>query len=137
MQSEGNSSPVKWTSQTSRSSRSSFDSFKKTGAACNKVAVAEQLSSAPWAASRAPGSPRGFVINIFHVGRIVMVGHDDGFFTVFPGDNHQQVAFVGVTFLIVFPAAERRKIEIRFPSEKAVSPQIAFPAMPAASIVSR
>jgi len=42
------------------------------------------------------------------------------FFTVFPGDNHQQVAFVGVTFLIVFPAAGKEKNRNPFPSEKAV-----------------
>ena len=47
-----------------------------------------------------------------------MVRHDDRFPVVPARDNYQQVAFVGVTFLIIFPTAERRKIKIRIPVKR-------------------
>ena len=60
MQSEGNSSPVRCTSQTSQASRPARLSSRKTGAPSIRAAVAEWLSSAPAAASRAPLPPRAF-----------------------------------------------------------------------------
>ena len=60
MQSEGNSSPVRWTSHTSHPKRPARLRSRKIGAPSIKAAVAEWLSSAPAAAKRAPLPPRAF-----------------------------------------------------------------------------
>ena len=46
-----------------------------------------------------------------------MVRQDDGLRAVFPGDHDQDIAFMQLIFLVAFPPAEERKIEVRFPAE--------------------
>ena len=69
-------------------------SSRKIGAASISVAVAEWLSSAPAAASRGAVAAARLLVAVFHVGRVVVVGHDHRPATVAAGNDDQQVAFL-------------------------------------------
>ena len=118
MQSEGNSSPVRCTSQTSHPSWPVRLRSRKIGAPSIRAAVAEWLSSAPAAASRAPLPPRGLLVAVFHVGRVVVVGHDHRPAAIPAGDHHHQVAFFEPAILVAQPAAGPGKLEIGLPAER-------------------
>ena len=63
------------------------------------------------------------LIHVFHVSRIIVVGHDDGLAAVLPGDHHQDVALCGLAGLIAAPAAIDREIEHGLPAERQVAAQ--------------
>ena len=64
-----------------------------------------------------PAAPVRVAEAVFHVGRVVMVGHDDGAAAVAAGDDHDQVAFVGLVVLVLQPAARPGKVEVGLPAE--------------------
>ena len=66
--------------------------------------------------------------SLFHVGRVVVIGHDDGPAAIAAGNHDEQVAFVAC-LLVSQPAAPPGEIEIGLPAERQ-SPATARPVMP-------
>src|SRR5208337_5088642 len=52
-----------------------------------------------------PAAFAGVAVDVFHVGRVVVIGHDHGPAAILAGNHDHQVAFVGLALLVQFPAA--------------------------------
>ena len=74
----GYSSPVRWTSQTSRSSLPAAASGSRCSAASNSAVVAEWLSSAPRGGRAQRVAAALVVVDVLHVRGVVVVAHDHG-----------------------------------------------------------
>ena len=81
------------------------------------AAVAEWLSSAPAAAIRGAAAAVAVAVDVFHVGRVVVVGHDHGPAAVSAGNDDDQVALVGLAVLVALPAARPGEVEVGLPAE--------------------
>ena len=68
---------------------------------------------------RQPGAvaAAGLLVAVFHVGRVVVVGHDHRPAAIPPGNHHHQVALFELAFLIAQPAAGPGEMEIGLPAE--------------------
>src|SRR6202040_4411974 len=60
-------------------------------------------------------------VAVFHVGRVVVVGHDHGAATVAAGDGDQQVALLEMALLVAQPAARPGEVEVGLPAERQVA----------------
>ncbi len=69
------------------------------------------------------GDPRpadlagGIAVDVLHVGRVVVVGHDDRPAAVLAGNDHEDVALVGLAVLVPLPAAGPGELEVGLPAE--------------------
>ena len=62
-----------------------------------------------------------FVVKVFHIRRVVVIGHDHRAAPVLPRDNYQEIAFALLPFLVRAPAAHPVEFEIGLPPEGKVS----------------
>ena len=121
MQSEGNSSPVRWTSQMSQSSLPARLSSMKIGAAEHQGGGGRMVVVGPGRGQSSRRAAGGLFVAVFHVGRVVVVGHDHRPPAIAAGNHHHQVALFQLALLVAQPAARPRESEIGLPVERQIA----------------
>ena len=91
-QSAGNSSPVRWTSQTSQPSWPLLAHFQEDRRGQHHGGGGRVVVVGPAGGERGPRAAALLVIAVGHVGRVVVVGHDDRPRPVLAGDHGDDVA---------------------------------------------